>query len=151
LTFHLAEPSISGEEAWQETISSLTQKLAGCKRSTTNSRTGVSWCSVSPVINSGTRSRAAKAEIEQFRTRNYGVTFPMFAKIEVNGVNAHPLYTHLKSAGKTKGSGVFLGRIAAVGLETAMPRRPRFAAGARAYHVLNPRLGGLPFFEKSAD
>ena len=27
---------------------------------------------------------------------NYGVTFPMFAKIEVNGSGAHPLYVHLK-------------------------------------------------------
>jgi glutathione peroxidase len=28
---------------------------------------------------------------------NYGVTFPMFAKIDVNGSNAHPLYKYLKS------------------------------------------------------
>lgn len=27
---------------------------------------------------------------------NYGVTFPMFAKIEVNGKNAHPIYKYLK-------------------------------------------------------
>lgn len=27
---------------------------------------------------------------------NYGVSFPMFSKIEVNGSNAHPLYTFLK-------------------------------------------------------
>jgi len=27
---------------------------------------------------------------------NYGVTFPMFAKIDVNGDNAHPIYKHLK-------------------------------------------------------
>ena len=38
-----------------------------------------------------------EAEIGQFCTRNFGVTFPMFAKIDVNGVNAHPLYTYLKS------------------------------------------------------
>lgn len=36
-------------------------------------------------------------EIEQFCTKSYGVTFPMFAKIEVNGENAHPLYKYLKS------------------------------------------------------
>jgi glutathione peroxidase len=29
---------------------------------------------------------------------NYGVTFPMFAKIEVNGAGAHPLYVYLKNA-----------------------------------------------------
>jgi glutathione peroxidase len=38
-----------------------------------------------------------EAEIEQFCTKSYGVTFPMFAKIEVNGVNAHPLYRYLKA------------------------------------------------------
>ena len=29
---------------------------------------------------------------------NYGVTFPMFSKIDVNGTDAHPLYKYLKSA-----------------------------------------------------
>jgi len=28
---------------------------------------------------------------------NYGVSFPMFSKIDVNGANAHPIYKHLKS------------------------------------------------------
>ncbi|HEY2880789.1 MAG TPA: glutathione peroxidase, partial [Pirellulales bacterium] len=36
------------------------------------------------------------AEIQQFCSTKYDVTFPMFAKIEVNGVNAHPLYRFLK-------------------------------------------------------
>jgi glutathione peroxidase len=35
-------------------------------------------------------------QIEQFCSINYAVTFPMFAKIDVNGGNAHPLYRHLK-------------------------------------------------------
>lgn len=34
--------------------------------------------------------------IGQFCSLNYGVSFPMFAKIEVNGDNAHPLYRYLK-------------------------------------------------------
>ena len=34
--------------------------------------------------------------IEQFCQVNFGVTFPMFAKIEVNGENTHPLYAYLK-------------------------------------------------------
>ena len=37
----------------------------------------------------------AKA-IEQFCSSNYDVTFPMFAKIDVNGSKAHPLYHYLK-------------------------------------------------------
>ena len=40
------------------------------------------------------------AEIGEFCSLNYGVTFPMFAKIEVNGPNAHPLFDQLKSAAK---------------------------------------------------
>jgi len=36
-------------------------------------------------------------EIRNFCTLNYEVTFPLFAKIEVNGPNAHPLYQALKS------------------------------------------------------
>lgn len=35
-------------------------------------------------------------EIAQFCERNYGVTFPMFSKIEVNGSGTHPLYQWLK-------------------------------------------------------
>ncbi|MCB5936576.1 glutathione peroxidase [Caldibacillus thermoamylovorans] len=35
-------------------------------------------------------------ETTQFCQVNYGVTFPMFAKIDVNGENADPLFTYLK-------------------------------------------------------
>jgi glutathione peroxidase len=37
-------------------------------------------------------------QIEQFCTRNYAITFPMFAKIDVNGSGAHPLYKYLQNA-----------------------------------------------------
>jgi glutathione peroxidase len=37
------------------------------------------------------------AETAEFCQLNYGVTFPMFAKIDVNGANAHPLYAWLRS------------------------------------------------------
>jgi len=36
-------------------------------------------------------------DIEEFCQVNYGVTFPMFAKIDVNGKSQHPLYRWLKS------------------------------------------------------
>ncbi len=36
------------------------------------------------------------AEISEFCSLNYGVTFPMYAKIEVNGDGAHPLFKFLK-------------------------------------------------------
>lgn len=36
-------------------------------------------------------------EIKNFCSLNYDVSFPMFAKIKVNGDDAHPLYTYLKN------------------------------------------------------
>ncbi|PVZ82611.1 glutathione peroxidase [Serratia sp. S1B] len=35
-------------------------------------------------------------EIADFCALNYGVSFPLFSKIEVNGANAHPLFSELK-------------------------------------------------------
>ncbi|MGD9427153.1 glutathione peroxidase [Pantoea sp. NSTU24] len=37
-------------------------------------------------------------EIAQTCHINYGVSFPMFAKVEVNGASAHPLFRYLKTA-----------------------------------------------------
>ena len=37
-------------------------------------------------------------QIEQFCSSQYAVTFPMFAKIDVNGRNEHPLFAYLKHA-----------------------------------------------------
>jgi len=42
----------------------------------------------------------SESEISEFCTLNYGVTFPMFSKIDVNGTNTHPLYQYLKSEAK---------------------------------------------------
>ena len=39
-----------------------------------------------------------RTEIAGFCESKYDVTFPMFAKIEVNGLHAHPLFEHLKKA-----------------------------------------------------
>lgn len=39
-------------------------------------------------------------EISEFCLRNYGVSFTMFEKIDVNGENAHPLYKYLKANAK---------------------------------------------------
>lgn len=47
------------------------------------------------------------AEIKSFCETNYGVEFPMFAKIEVNGANTHPVFEYLKS----KKGGLFGGTI----------------------------------------
>ena len=42
----------------------------------------------------------SEEEIQSFCSLNYGVTFPMFAKIDVNGEEAHPLFKYLKEAQK---------------------------------------------------
>ncbi len=49
-----------------------------------------------PCNQFGGQEPGSDAEIAQFCEANYGVTFPMFAKIEVNGANAHPLFQYLK-------------------------------------------------------
>jgi glutathione peroxidase len=50
-----------------------------------------------PCDQFGHQEPGDEAEIKSFCTLNYDVTFPLFAKIEVNGGNAHPLYKWLKS------------------------------------------------------
>ncbi len=54
-----------------------------------------------PCDQFGHQEPGDEAEIQQFCNLTYDVTFPMFAKIEVNGANAHPLYRYLK--GEKKG------------------------------------------------
>lgn len=43
---------------------------------------------------------ADEETISQFCTMNYGVDFPMFSKVDVNGKDAHPLFRFLKSEAK---------------------------------------------------
>ena len=45
-----------------------------------------------PANNFGAQEPGSNAEIQQFCTINYGVSFPMFAKISVKGSDKHPLY-----------------------------------------------------------
>jgi glutathione peroxidase len=50
-----------------------------------------------PCDQFGHQEPGNEAEIRQFCSLNYDVSFPLFAKIEVNGAGAHPLYKWLKS------------------------------------------------------
>ena len=50
-----------------------------------------------PCDQFGHQEPGTEEEIAGFCERNYGVSFPMFAKIDVNGSDTHPLYTWLKS------------------------------------------------------
>ena len=49
-----------------------------------------------PCDQFGHQEPGSEPEIAQFCSRTYDVTFPMFAKVEVNGINAHPLFKALK-------------------------------------------------------
>lgn len=50
-----------------------------------------------PCNQFGKQEPGTSGEIEEFCQINYGVSFPMFEKIEVNGANTHPIYRYLKS------------------------------------------------------
>ncbi len=51
-----------------------------------------------PCNQFGHQEPGDEKEIGAFCSLNYEVSFPLFAKIEVNGPNTHPLYRHLKAA-----------------------------------------------------
>src|SRR5262245_9072145 len=48
-----------------------------------------------PCNQFGEQEPGSNAEVENFCKLNYGVSFPMFEKIEVRGPGAHPLYQYL--------------------------------------------------------
>jgi glutathione peroxidase len=52
-----------------------------------------------PANDFGSQEPGSDAEIKQFCSLTYGVSFPMFSKISVKGEGQHPLYKHLTSGG----------------------------------------------------
>jgi len=54
-----------------------------------------------PCNQFGQQEPGSNEEIQQFCQINYGLTFPVFGKIDVNGKNAHPLYKYLRAAKKS--------------------------------------------------
>ena len=53
-----------------------------------------------PCDQFGNQEPGDEAEIRNFCSLTYDVSFPMFAKIEVNGAGTHPLYRYLKRVAK---------------------------------------------------
>jgi len=53
-----------------------------------------------PCNQFGRQEPGNEADIRKFCSEQYDVTFPLFAKIDVNGAAAHPLYRYLKSERK---------------------------------------------------
>lgn len=49
-----------------------------------------------PCNQFGAQEPGSNAEISAFCQMNFGITFPVFSKIDVNGENAHPLFRFLK-------------------------------------------------------
>ena len=49
-----------------------------------------------PCNQFGAQEPGSAEQIQSFCRTNYGVTFPMFEKIDVNGDSTHPLYVYLK-------------------------------------------------------
>ncbi len=74
-------PQYSGLEKLQETYSARGFEVLGF-----------------PCNQFGSQEPGNAEEIASFCSLNYGVTFPMFAKVDVNGAGAHPLYQYLKRA-----------------------------------------------------
>ena len=60
-----------------------------------------------PCNQFGGQEPGAEDQIQKVCLINYGVSFPMFSKVEVNGEKEHPLFTYLKS----KCTGLFGSRI----------------------------------------
>jgi glutathione peroxidase len=50
-----------------------------------------------PCNQFGAQEPGSEAQIQKFCTTNFKVTFPLFAKIDVNGPDTHPLFAYLKS------------------------------------------------------
>lgn len=53
-----------------------------------------------PCNQFGAQEPGSDTDIAAFCEKNYGVTFPLFAKVDVNGDNQHPLFAWLKSQKK---------------------------------------------------
>jgi glutathione peroxidase len=49
-----------------------------------------------PCDQFGHQEPGNEEQIQSFCSTTYGVSFPMFAKVDVNGANTHPVYEHLK-------------------------------------------------------
>ncbi len=84
-----------------------------------------------PCNQFGAQEPGTAEEIGSFCQKNYGVSFPMFEKIDVNGAAAHPLYRWLKSSAKGRAGQ----RSHQVELHQ-VPGRPQWPGGRslRAHH-----------------
>ena len=73
----------------------LTPQYEGLEALYKNARTrsGDTWL---PCNQFGNQEPGDEQSISEEMLINYGVTFPMFAKVDVNGADAHPIFKYLK-------------------------------------------------------
>jgi glutathione peroxidase len=94
-----------------------------------------------PCNQFGRQEPGSNEEIRRFCDDYYSVTFPLFARIEVNGTNAHPLFRFLKAVKRG-----FLGREAYV--ESRVPHWPQRRRAETLRSRVKPtpsrRTGGYP-------
>ena len=69
-----------------------------------------------PCNQFGHQAPGSDEEIHSFCTGRFGITFPQFSKIKVNGENAHPLYKWLEENSKFEGFGKSAAGIAMSGI-----------------------------------
>jgi len=77
-----------------------------------------------PANEFGAQEPGSNQEIQNFCTRNYGVSFPMFEKIVVKGEGTHPLYQQLTAAqpeANDLGDASFAKRLADYGIKKESP------------------------------
>jgi glutathione peroxidase len=77
-----------------------------------------------PANNFGAQEPGTNAEIAEFCSLSYGVTFPMFEKISVGGMDVHPLYRELiaaQPAAKEKPGSDFKAKLAGYGIKPNAP------------------------------
>jgi glutathione peroxidase len=103
-----------------------------------------------PCDQFGNQEPGNEAQIRAFCTSNYQVSFPLFAKIEVNGERAHPLYQFLKAARpgvlnteaiKWNFTKFLVARDGAVMRRYAPADKPESLAGAIEAALAAPRAG----------
>jgi len=80
-----------------------------------------------PCNQFGGQEPGSAEEIAEFCSTSYGVTFPMFEKIEVNGPGRHPLYAELTAVPDASGEA---GDIQGTSRSSWSPRTARSSAGS---------------------
>lgn len=89
-----------------------------------------------PCNQFGGQEPGTEAEIARFCQRNYGVSFPLFQKIDVNGPKAHPLFQFLRAEQR--------GILGAIGMDRIRWNFTKFLVDARGHVVKRYGPGTSP-------